>query len=333
VGFEEQLRSALVGLLDQPDQAILLPQRVEAGAALGELGDPRFPVTADEWKTACARCEPARITYHASLVTPYWCSVWPSSYGIGGREAGEQAATIDLQGYWISRFPITVAQYAPFVTAGYGPDAERWWTPNGWAWKQARGRTQPWGWNEARYAGRNQPVIGVTWYEATAFCAWLSDQLADALPESYVVRLPSEAEWEAAAAYDADMQRPTYPWGEDAPTPERAISDASGLNAPAPVGCCVAGAAVCGVLDLAGNVWEWMASSFSTYPQQSAEAVKDFTMDKGDVPLRGSSWRDNSTYVRCGARYWGRPGVDGQGCSFRVNLAPSARTFVLISVF
>lgn len=315
LAFERDLREALVRALERPAPTLLLPQRVEAGDALGRLGDPRLPATVDDW-----RRELARRDEHFGAPQGYWCYVQPGTYRIGGWEKREKAADIALPAFWIAHFPITVAQYAPFVEVGYSRNAENLWTPNGWRWKQGQRRTQPWSWNKTPYDGANQPAIGVTWYEATAFCAWLNEQLENELPEGYVVRLPTEAEWEAAAAYDAGMQRRRYPWGEDEPTPERAIYDASGLGRPAPVGCCLAGEAACGALDMAGNVWEWAASSYNQYPSRSNVGEKDFTIDKWDVPIRGGSWAQNSTLVRCGAR--GRPRPDAILNGFRVVAAP-----------
>jgi len=157
-----------------------------------------------------------------------------------------------------------------------------------------------------------------------AFCAWLTERLGTALPTGYEIRLPSEAEWETAAAFDGDGQRP-FPWGADEPTSERAIYDASGLGQPAPVGCCPAGAAACGALDMAGNVWEVIASSFKAYPALSDKLREDFTPDDYDVPWRGGSHGNNSTYVRCGARGGGRPVYLGINVDvgFRVVLAPA----------
>jgi formylglycine-generating enzyme required for sulfatase activity len=140
-------------------------------------------------------------------------------------------------------------------------------------------------------------VIGVTWYEATAYCAWLTEKLQ---LDGYAVRLPTEAEWEAAASFDGSPERRPYPWGEEEPTPKRAIYDQSKIGRPAPVGCCPSGAAACGALDLAGNVWEWTASSHKGYPAQSGMLQKDFT--DADVPVRGGSWYDESSFVHCGVR-------------------------------
>jgi formylglycine-generating enzyme required for sulfatase activity len=307
-----------VPLLETADAGIALEDRIAAARLLGGLDDPRFPVEAEQWGA-----ELGKRNERFGQPTGYFCFVPKGVYKIGGWETDEPAADVSLSPFWIARFPITVAQFAPFVEQGYGAEAERWWTQEGWKWRQAAKRDQPSRWRHLPLSGPNQPVTGVTWYEATAFCAWLTERLANTVPQGYVLRLPTEAEWEAAAAYDAQMQRRTYPWGKAEPTPELAIYDASGLQQPAPVGCCPAGAAACGALDLAGNVWEVTSSSYQAYPAQGGTPANDFTPDTLDVPWRGGSfYYDDSTSVRCGARDGKHP-VSGLFINgFRVVLAP-----------
>src|SRR6266540_452585 len=312
--LQRDLRRGLVALLGDRDQPLPIAERLRAGFLLGDLGDPRLPLAIADWRT-----ELMQRSEQFGAPSGYWCYVRPGAYRIGGWEKRERAANITLPPFWIARFPIAVAQFAPFVEIGYRTEAERWWTVEGWRWK--RDRIELYIWNEAPYDGPNQPVIGVTWYEATAFCAWLSEQLENELPEGYVVRLPTEAEWEAAAAYDAAMARHTYPWGEDEPTPERAIYDGANLGRPAPVGC-PDGAAACGALDMVGNVWEMIVSSYRGYPEQSNAGVKDFTTDAGDVPWRGGAYYSDSTSVRCGTRDRLNPGNWGNDDGFRVVVAP-----------
>jgi formylglycine-generating enzyme required for sulfatase activity len=247
--------------------------------------------------------------------------VKPGTYRIGGWKRSEASANITLRPYWIARYPVTVAQYRAFIDAG-GYAHDEYWTPHGRTWKRERNRTRPWGWYEPQYTGANQPVIGVTWYEAAAFCNWLNAHLRAALPEEYALRLPTEAEWEVAAAYDAAGQRRDYPWGWEDPTPERAIYNANGLNAPAPVGCCPAGAAACGALDMAGNVWEVTTSRYGQYPAGSAWWEKDVPPVGGDVPWRGGAWWNDSTFVRCGARNWYFPFGGRIDDGFRLVVAP-----------
>ncbi|MBP1468836.1 SUMF1/EgtB/PvdO family nonheme iron enzyme [Candidatus Chloroploca sp. M-50] len=135
------------------------------------------------------------------------------------------------------------------------------------------------------------------------------------------------------AAYDAQSQRRPYPWGGAEPTPDLAIYDESGLDRPAPVGCCPTGAAACGSLDMVGNVWEWASRSYRAYPGQADQEVKDFTPDDLDVPWRGGSWWNGSTSVRWGARYRSRPGGRYGYQGIRVVVSPLVRTDVLNSGF
>ncbi|MEI7646414.1 MAG: SUMF1/EgtB/PvdO family nonheme iron enzyme [Chloroflexales bacterium] len=312
--IESRLCTALRNALEQPATETLLPLRIEAGAALGRLGDPRFPVEPDDWRRELGQ----RDKTFSAEDDHYWRYVRPGTYQIGGWEEGEPSAEIALPPFWIARFPLTVAQYAPFVAEGYSGGAKRWWLLESWAWKQGRNRIRPDFWRRAGYDGANQPVVTVTWHEATAFCAWLTERLTDVLPAGHVVRLPTEAEWEVAASFDAQMQRRKYPWGDAEPTPERAIYDVSKLGRPAPVGCCPSGAAACGAMDMVGNVWEQTASEYRAYPDGSHQPQKDFT--NGRTAWRGGSWYLDSSYVRCGAR--GRNLFDVLNVGFRVVLAP-----------
>jgi formylglycine-generating enzyme required for sulfatase activity len=319
--LEQQLRTVFVDILEQPTEPMRLPQRLDAGRALADLGDRRYPVTLDEW-----RAEITRRNETFGAPDGYWCYVRPGIYQIGGWEKGKKSADHKLPGFCIARYPITVAQYAAFIDDG-GYQQQDYWTPAGWEWRQEIDRTQPWRWDNTQYNSPNQAVIGVTWYECMAFCAWLTAQLTDT---GYEVRLPTEAEWEVAAAYDEEMQRHTYPWGEDEPTPEHAIfadDQGNNLGTPAPVGVCPAGAAACGALDMGGQVWEYCRSRHKAYPAGAGEGKSDFRSGSDGVPLRGGSWRNKRTLVRCTARfryYPGSYGIDScDGC--RVLLSPRVR--------
>jgi formylglycine-generating enzyme required for sulfatase activity len=314
--LDSSLCGAIRPLLEIPDVAITTADRVAAAQVLADLGESRYPVKIADWRRELGR----RSNLFNATGDHYWRYVRPGTYRIGGWKTGDERADRKIALFWIARFPLTVAQYAPFVAEGYRKGAERWWLPESWAWRQKNQRTKPWRWNDSAYAGTNQPVIGVTWHEATAFCAWLTEQLQVTLPDRYVVRLPSEAEWEVAASYDARMQRHVYPWGNSDPTPERAIYDQAKLGRPAPVGCCPAGVAACGALDLVGNVWELTASDYRAYPAGSYDPQKDLAQRQ--TAWRGGSWAWNSSYVRCDVRDWDYLVSEGDGDGFRVVLAP-----------
>lgn len=325
--LNDLLRDAILDLLATPASGVALEDRLTAARLLADLGDPRYPVTSAEWTTTLhglttgSSSDSSSSVLRPSSAPSYWCAVPPGTYRIGGWEAGAEHADITLPGYWITRYPVTVAQYRAFLEAG-GYDTQDYWTEQGWQWRRENNITQPWGWDDVQYNSPNQAVIGVSWYESMAFCAWLTAQLAGVLPAGYACCLPTEAEWEAAAAYDAQMQRRTYPWGADEPTAEHAIFEddqGNSLGAPAPVGICPTGAAACGALDMGGQVWEYCRSSYQAYPQGAHAAEKDFTTGDYAVPLRGGSWYYSRTYVRCGARFGGLPISDD---GFRLLLSP-----------
>jgi formylglycine-generating enzyme required for sulfatase activity len=292
---------------------------------LGLAGDPRFPVTLTAWRT-----ELDRRNEQFGAPPGYWCYVRAGAYRIGGWKEGQADTLLELPDFWIARLPITVAQFAVFAEHGYTEAAQHLWTPNGWAWRTQNNRIVPNTRNDQYASGPNRPVTDVNWYEATAFCAWLTTQLTDALPAGFVLRLPTEAEWEAAAAFDAAMQRQPFPWGAAQPTPAHAILKASGIFAPAPVGCCPAGAAACGALDLLGNIEEWCASGFGVYPAGSAEQADDppsggnivlGPLKEGQMPTRGGWWVQDAAAINCGERFWRYASASGNSIGFRVVLA------------
>jgi formylglycine-generating enzyme required for sulfatase activity len=295
--LHDEIRQAALKQLAIPD--ISTEQRLDAGRALGLLGDARFPVTTDEWQTSMAQ----RGTALTDQGEHYWRYVPSNAYAIGGWDKDEPVTEHTLAPFWIARLPITAAQFARFVAEGYRNN--EFWTSNGLEWRGER--IEPGRRIDLAYSAANRPVVNITWYEAMAFCAWLSAELADHLPPGCILRLPTEAEWEAAAAYAGPGARRTYPWGEIEPTPEHAVYDAWKLDDPAPVGLCPAGAAACGALDMCGNVSEWTGSRYNPYPTAAHTYAKDFTRNEFDVPWRGGSFRWSNAYVRCRTRDWNHP--------------------------
>ncbi|NJL95335.1 MAG: formylglycine-generating enzyme family protein, partial [Anaerolineae bacterium] len=177
---------------------------------------------------------------------------------------------------FIARYPVTFAQFGAFVRA-HGYHYMRYWSG---CLPQAGNRMRPALWEEARWHLDNHPVVGVSWCEAAAFCQWFSEQ------SGLDVRLPSELQWEKAAR-GSDGR--TYPWGERYLQGHANLNELwrgqSGhyLGRTTPVGLFPQGASPYGVLDMAGNVWEWCRDTFK--PQES-EAINGVS----DRVLRGGSW-------------------------------------------
>lgn len=325
--LQRELRAGLASIIEDRTQPLPVMERIKAGVLLSDLGDTRYPVSREQWYSE---------EFHNRFgeANHYWCFVRGDAYQIGGVPSGVRFSDIKLKPYWIARYPITVEQFAQFVAVGYEKDAERWWTPCGWKWKTKYEASQPEYWNLSSFNRKNQPITGVTWYEAIAYTAWLTEQLAGVLPEDYEITLCNEAEWEVAVAYDVNLHRHSYPWGSAELCPELAIyldeqvsklsreqerlGQARKIKQPPSVGMCPSGAAPCGAQDMVGLVWEWTASRYGDYPSNSSIRHRDIEEHHRDVIVRGGSWRDRSVYACCGARDAGRPDDCDNNLGFRV---------------
>ncbi|NNJ11496.1 formylglycine-generating enzyme family protein [Chloroflexales bacterium ZM16-3] len=249
----------------------------------------------------------------------------------------ERALTIPA--FDLARYPVTNAQYALFMkAAGYDPskpwwdDASRAWlarddaaTKGLEAWQRRDFKDRPEFWDDPTFgiAHPNHPVVGVNWYEAMAFCRWLSET-PEYNPEGFTYALPSEAEWECAAR---GLQRRMYPWGNDELDSERgSYGQTYGVTTLA-VGCFPRGATPEGVLDLAGNVWEWTRSAYQPYPYDPADGRERGSDPAGKrFTLRGGSWFDRTIVLRGSSRGRNSPDNHNQNVGFRLlRRPPSAK--------
>ena len=215
--------------------------------------------------------------------------------------------------YRIGRYPVTNAEYRRFIEAG-GYAERRWWTEQGWTYRERQSWITPRYWKHASYNEPTQPVVGVSWYEAVAYCAWLTavGQQAGWLPTTGELRLPTALEWERAAR-GTDQRR--YPWGDEVPDAERANYKDTGIGRPTAVGCFPAGVAGCGALDMVGNVMEWLATPTSEPTQVAAR--KDFT-PSDSIQVIYNDYRDAIEQLCCGARIGFNPYFRFNDGGFRV---------------
>ena len=204
-----------------------------------------------------------------------------------------------LPDYYIARTPITNAQYAAFVEA----------TDHGFPELWERGRPPR--------GKESHPVIWVSWHKAVAYCDWLSDVTG----QPY--RLPSEAEWEKAARGTDGC---IYPWGDEWDL-ERCNTERAGIGFTTPVGVYPGGASPYGLLDMAGNVWEWTCSLWGEnwaepdfrYPYDPGDGREDREA-RNDVcrVVRGGSWDNNRRFARCAYRFRYIPDLWYDDLGFRV---------------
>ena len=138
------------------------------------------------------------------------------------------------------------------------------------AFIDARGHRTPSYWNDSNWNDPNQPVVGVTWEDANAYCSWAGK------------RLPTEAEWEKAARGTYGRK---YPWG-DLWDPSRANSGESKLGKTVAVGSYSGGVSPYGARDMTSNVWEWVADWYDANYYQSAPSRNPKGPDSGQLRVR-----------------------------------------------
>jgi formylglycine-generating enzyme required for sulfatase activity/GTPase SAR1 family protein len=182
----------------------------------------------------------------------------------------------------------------------------------------------PWLWENPRFGNPSQPLIGVSWYEASAYACWLTAILSRAsrLPDGFEIRLPSEAEWERAAR---GLDNRLWPWGSRWEA-GRCNSLEGRVQKTTPVGVYPQGTSPAGCLDMAGNVWEWCLDWYDAqaYQERIGKQIQDpVCLEKGEARVvRGGSWSNNRNGARCAYRLRNVPGSFNYNLGFRVVLAP-----------
>jgi formylglycine-generating enzyme required for sulfatase activity len=235
------------------------------------------------------------------------------------------AAPLEIADFELAIYPLTVAQFKPFVDRG-GYQQDRYWSEAGQTWRDKldkRSSQAPVFWDDYTWTLANHPVVGVSWYEAEAYCNWLNEQL-QLLP--LTIRLPTEAEWEWAARGPEGRR---YPWGDQWEA-WLCNGSQSGIGRTSTVGSFPEGASDWWqviwpdsevVHDLAGNVSEWTASKYSRDYSKAGQSVLNARffdlglywdgswpwIDKPGYVLRGGSWDDEPGYVLRGGSWDDEP--------------------------
>jgi len=207
-----------------------------------------------------------------------------------------------LDSYYIDKYEVTKVQYREFM--------------------QETGHEPPRDWSDYDKTRLNHPAVGVSWHDAIAYAEWAGK------------RLPTEAEWEKAAR-STDGRK--YPWGNISPDSGghyRAnykvgrYGAADGYSNTSPVGSFPLGASSYGVMDMAGNVWEWCTDWYDSEYYRKAPKKNPPGPDSGrHHVLRGGAWlNDDMSYLRCAVRGWHAPHLRFHYVGFRCvqNMKPGS---------
>jgi formylglycine-generating enzyme required for sulfatase activity len=252
-----------------------------------------------------------------------WCEIPAGKMDLGKGHIATAfgvGQSFDVPTFLMAKYPITNAQFAKFINVG-GYRNKQWWTEQGWKVKEegqkfdkssadfkATGEawTEPRLWKNSKWSASEQPVVGVSWYEAIAFCKWLSSVSGEK------IILPTEQQWQRAAQGDDGR---IYPWGNDWDASNcNNYLDRIGIFQSSTVQHYEGkGDSPFNVVDMAGNVWEWCLNEYET-----GNTKFDGSMWRG---LRGGSWLNiNTLSFRVDSRMGDYPNYENGAIGFRIAL-------------
>jgi iron(II)-dependent oxidoreductase len=229
----------------------------------------------------------------------------PAEWDVFVYDNERPAHEVSLPAFKIDRLPTTNEDFMRFVAEG-GYERQEWWGEDGWQWRCKENWSHPLYWRRDGGGGWRErlmfeevdlrpdhPVVGVSWYEAEAYANFRGR------------RLPTEAEWERAAAWDAERERKRpFAWGDDEPSDARCNFGMRRWGT-SPVGRFPEGASAAGLLDATGNVWEWTADAFAGFAGFEAHPYPEYSetwFDGDHRVLKGGSWATSAAVLRTSFR-------------------------------
>jgi len=305
----------------------LPPARAPAGRTVTARDDvqPGVGLRPDGWPDILWVRIPGTASVRASGLFPKFPGLRLGSGARPDRDAADDelwpadALPLEVADFELAAYPLTVAQYKPFVDQG-GYREDRHWSEAGRRLRDREDWREPRYWDNPALTVTDQPVVGISWYEAEAYCHWLNECLS----RGVAVRLPTEAEWEWAAR---GPQNRRYPWGDQWEA-GRCTGSEAGIGGASAVGSFPGGAAGWWravrvdsetVHDLAGSVWEWTASEYSRNYAGAQRSVLNADADPDGLrTLRGGSWSSGPGELRAAARQADRPEVRRSDLGFRL---------------
>lgn len=250
-----KLKAKLEIIFTEPLLQISVSDKYNAAVAYGLSGDNRLL----NWDDTFIKIESGRFYMGAQKD---FC--WGRNYDLYATEFESPVKEIAIDEFCIRKYPITVEEYEEFIkNKGYSL-LEDVWTQEGTAWKKKNNICYPRNWR-SQVSLRNSPVTGISWYEAVAYCNWITITRND----DYIYRLPSEAEWEYV--YRICYNEKIYSSKEI-----NCYVNIDSFQRKTPIGLFPASTSGRGVTDMLGNVEEWCADSWS--------------MSLSNCPDNGKAW-------------------------------------------
>ncbi len=292
---------------------------IQVNGLSASVGD--FVVVTGNWNAGVLTISPASGPYTGEMIYIPAGSFLMGNSGVGddalyGEPAESPQHSVTLSAYYIGKCDVTRGDYAQFMNAG-GYSTKSYWSSDGWNWKVSNNATGPQCWAAAQNWGTgsftqtdSDPVVGVTYYEAEAFCNWAGGHL------------PTEAQWEMAARWNAAAHHPNiYPWGDTGAAENcnnyydhNAAGGGYEMYQTSPVGSYPSGASPYGCQDMAGDVMQWVQDWYVSYPG----CASPFDCTGSYRVLRGGGWGDYGSYLRCAYRYFDTPNDCNIDLGFRV---------------
>lgn len=249
------------------------------------------------------------------LAAPFaWCYVSEGAVTLEDAQerGGTRGGQFLVSSFAMAKYPVTNAQYARFLEHANGFANLEWWSFSSEArrWRSDRPSPRP-----SAFPGPTLPRTHVSWFDAMAFCRWLSAEMHSHMPDpSGQVRLPTEEEWQRAALGDSGWH---YPCGNE--LTDANANFAKDVGHPTPVETYADSCSPFGVVDMVGNVWEWTLTPWG---------IEEFDLDGYTYRIiKGGAWNvSNPTHLRPADRSGHPPRGRLNDCGFRCAYHPSRKT-------
>jgi formylglycine-generating enzyme required for sulfatase activity len=312
----EKVQPDFLNIIEDQKQPGESKNRILIAEALGQVKDPRLQ-DSNHWVHIPAG--------------PYW----RGSKSADASDDERYEASVEISEFYIQRWPVTVGEYRRFLESTGAYQDKRYWDGEVWDFFQSEHINSPEWWDWQIEKASNYPVVGISWWEAAKYCEWFST-VKNGLPENYVVRLPTEAEWEKSARGGSTLAD-----GSPNPEPKRELPWSGNwhqnhfysgmtnwIGETNPVGCFPLGNGPYGVWDQIGNVWEWCLDWYAPRAYYLDRVVDPIMLNASEIPLIATlNYRGDRVTAQCKVSKCGTWSTDLRNLrvSHRNRVEPSRR--------